>query len=85
MLKVISGSPLLDLYSQCASSRDLRALYGVYGDLLSAQATALIHLRQLGHGAAVGALAGLLEAAEAFAVHHLKSEIAKSELEDEPA
>lgn len=69
---------LLDLYSKCTQTRHLRALYGTYIDLVSAQAIALSHVRQLDQETPLDGLVILLEQIEHFAVTHLQRAIEES-------
>jgi hypothetical protein len=72
---------LLDLYTECAHTRSLRSLYGAYVDMVTAQALALAHLRQLDHTTPLDGLVTLLNMIEGFAVTHLQRAIEESETE----
>ena len=74
---------LLDLYSRCAHTRNLRALYGTYVDLVTAQAIGLSHLRQLDLETPYDGLVIPMEAIEGFAVNHLQRAIEDSGESDE--
>jgi hypothetical protein len=70
---------LLDLYSKCAHTQELRALYGTYVDLVTAQAIGLSHLRQLDIETPYDGIIVPMEAIEHFAVNHLQRAIEESE------
>ena len=75
---------LLELYSRCSGSDELRRLFGTYADLTRAQNIAFSHLQLLGYGTMLSPLADHLAAVEEFAVNHLKLAIALHEHEDDP-
>lgn len=71
---------LLDLYTKCSGSIELRTAYGVFVDLLMQQGVALAHLRSLhADKAMLDRLVKNMMATEAVAVEYMQSLIAEHE------